>query len=148
MTLDPRPSRAPGRADGVERLRRILRWGLTGVYLAAGALHMASVGAIAAIVPPAIPWPRTVVLLTGACEIAGALGLAIPLTRRLAGVMLAAYALCVWPANIYQALWHVPLPPLPDSWWYHGPRIAFQPVLVWWALFAGGALSWPFRVRR
>jgi uncharacterized membrane protein len=61
--------------------------------------------------------------------------------------MLSIYAVCVWPANIYQALWHVRAPPLPDSWWYHGPRIAFQPVLVWWALFAGGVVDWPTRGR-
>ena len=36
-------------------------------------------------------------------------------------------------------------PPLPDSWWYHAPRLALQPVLVWWALFAGGVADWPLR---
>jgi uncharacterized membrane protein len=66
-------------------------------------------------------------------------------TRWWAGLMLALYALCVWPANIYQAFWQVPVPPLPDSWWYHGPRLAFQPVLIWWALFAGGVVNWPSR---
>jgi uncharacterized membrane protein len=132
----------PGR---VERLRLVLRLALAAIYLVAGALHLTATAGFAAIVPPAIPFARSVVLLTGACEIAGAFGLLVPTTRRLAGVMLAIYAICVWPANIYQALWHVPVPPLPDSWWYHAPRIAFQPVLVWWALFAGGALSWPFR---
>jgi uncharacterized membrane protein len=61
--------------------------------------------------------------------------------------MLGLYALCVWPANIYQAFWHVRVWPLPDSWWYHAPRLALQPVLIWWALFAGGVTDWPFRGR-
>lgn len=33
------------------------------------------------------------------------------------------------------------------GWWYHGPRLALQPVLVWWALFAGGVVTWPFARR-
>jgi hypothetical protein len=33
------------------------------------------------------------------------------------------------------------------SWLYHGPRLAFQPVLMWWALFCAGVIDWPFRAR-
>jgi uncharacterized membrane protein len=132
----------------LDRLRLGLRLAMVAIYLAAGALHLGAPDAFVVIMPPIIPHPREMVLFTGACEIAGALGLLIPPLRRLAGVMLALYALCVWPANIYQALWHVRAPPLPDSWWYHGPRLAFQPVLIWWALFAGGVVDWPFTRRR
>lgn len=132
----------PGR---IERLRLVLRIVLAALYVAAGGLHLVAAHAFEAIVPPAIPFPGAVVLATGACELAGAVGLVVPATRRVAGLMLALYALCVWPANIYQAFWHVPLPPIPDSWWYHAPRIALQPALIWWALFAGGATTWPFR---
>ncbi len=129
-----------------------LRWGfrlvLVLIYVGIGCLHLKAASGFVVIMPPIIPHPRAVVLFTGCCELAGAAGLLIPWTRRLAGVMLAIYAVCVWPANIYQALWHVHAPPLPDSWWYHGPRLAFQPVLVWWALFAGGVVSWPFKAVR
>jgi uncharacterized membrane protein len=128
----------------VERLRLILRLAMAALYIAAGALHLAATHAFAVIVPPAVPFPGAVVVMTGVCEVAGAVGLAVPATRRLAGLMLAIYAFCVWPANVYQAFWHVRLWPVPDSWWYHAPRIALQPVLVWWALFAGGLVSWPF----
>ena len=114
-------------------------------YVAAGVLHLTAADRFLPIMPPVIPAPRAVILFTGACEIAGGIGLLARPTRKLAGLMLAIYAICVWPANIYQALWHVSVPPLPDSWWYHGPRLAFQPVLAWWALFAGSLLSWPFR---
>ena len=31
--------------------------------------------------------------------------------------------------------------------WYHVPRLAFQPEIVWWALFAGQVIDWPFRKR-
>ena len=133
------------RSAHLERLRLILRLAMAVLYVGAGCLHLAATPAFVAIVPPLVPYPRLVVLFTGACEFAGAFGLLVPATRRLAGVMLALYAICVWPANIYQALAHVRLPLVPDSWWYHAPRLALQPLLVWWALFAGGVVSWPFR---
>ena len=84
---------------------------------------------------------------TGVCEIAGAAALFTTRLRWLASVMLALYALCVWPANIKHALEHIHLPPVPDSWWYHGPRLALQPVLIWWALFCAGVTDWPWRER-
>ena len=131
--------------DGAQRLRPVLRFVLAVLYVAFGALHLAAPDGFTPIVPPGIPFARDVVLFTGGCEIAGGIGLMAPATRRWAGGMLGLYALCVWPANIYQAFWHVRAPLLPDSWWYHGPRLALQPVLVWWALFAGGVTDWPFR---
>ena len=86
-------------------------------------------------------------MLTGVAEILGGLGILLPPVRKAAAIGLALYAICVYPANVYQALWHVPVPPLPDSWWYHGPRLALQPVFVWWALFAGGLIRWPFHAQ-
>lgn len=129
----------------LDRLQAGLRWLMAAIYVGFGLLHLAAADKFLPIMPPMIPFKREVILFTGACEVAGGLGLLAPWTRRLAGVMLAIYALCVWPANIYQALWHVHVPPLPDSWWYHAPRLAFQPVMVWWALFAGEVTAWPFR---
>ena len=34
------------------------------------------------------------------------------------------------------------------GWAYHAPRLLFQPVIVWWALFAGGITNWPFSNRK
>jgi hypothetical protein len=62
-----------------------------------------------------------------------------------AGIALAAYAVCVWPANFKHAIDGVDLPYIASSWLYHGPRLAFQPVLVWWALYASEAIDWPWR---
>jgi hypothetical protein len=53
----------------------------------------------------------------------------------------------VFPANIKHAIEHVRLPPAPDSWWYHGPRLALQPVLVWWAVFCAEVVDWPFKAK-
>ncbi|MGA2043937.1 MAG: hypothetical protein ABSG83_11235 [Roseiarcus sp.] len=130
-----------------ERIRRAMRWAMAILYLSAGALHLARPGAFLPIVPDWVPAPRAVILATGLCEIAGALALLTRRLRRLAGAMLALYAICVFPANLKHALDPVVVPGLPSSWWYHGPRLALQPVLVWWALFCAGVVDWPARRR-
>ena len=120
---------------------------MAGFYLAAGIVHLTASDAFLLIVPDWVPAPRAIVLVTGACEIAGSLALMTRRLRRVAGIMLALYAVCVFPANLKHALEGIHVPPLPDSWWYHGPRLALQPVLVWWALFCAGVIDWPFTER-
>jgi uncharacterized membrane protein len=97
------------------------------------------------ILPDWVPFGREVIVVTGLCEIAGATGLLTSRWRMFAGIMLALYAVCVWPANFKHAIDRITMPPLPDSWWYHGPRLALQPVLIWWALFCAGVVDWPWR---
>ena len=60
--------------------------------------------------------------------------------RLWAGVVLALYAAAVFPANVKHAFYNVQAPGLPTSWWYHAPRLAFQPVLIWWALYSAQVL--------
>jgi len=99
-------------------------------------------------VPDWVPAPRVTVLATGLCEVAGAGGLLTQRFRWVAGVMLALYAVCVFPANVKHAFGHVPIGATQLGWWYHGPRLALQPMIVWWALFGAGVVDWPFRRRR
>jgi uncharacterized membrane protein len=124
------------------------RWALRAVlaiiYAYAGYVHLRSPEFFLPIVPAWVPEPRLVVLATGACEIAGAVALMTGRLRYMAGVMLALYAVCVYPANIKHALDSVAIGGSKLGWGYHGPRLAFQPVFVWWALFAGGVIDWPF----
>jgi uncharacterized membrane protein len=87
------------------------------------------------------------VLITGYIELAGALALFIPRLRRATGIALAIYVIAVWPANFKHAFEHIAIPGLPESWWYHAPRLALQPVIAWWALFATRVVDWPFRKR-
>jgi uncharacterized membrane protein len=126
-------------------LRTVLRVLMVAFFLGGFVLHMTAVNALVAITPDWVPFPRALVLVTGWLELAGAVGLLLPQTRRAAGIALALYILAVWPANIHQALAHIVVPPIPDSWWYHGPRLALQPVLAWWALFCAGVIDWPVR---
>jgi uncharacterized membrane protein len=128
-----------------EEWRAGMRWLMAAFYIVAGTGHLLRPDAFLPIVPDFVPLPREVILLTGLCELAGAVALLTPRLRKLAGIALALYALCVWPANIKHAVEGIELPPIPDTWWYHGPRLAFQPVLIWWALFCSGAIDWPGR---
>ena len=128
-----------------ERARRAMRGVMAAFYGVAGVVHLWAPDAFLPIVPDWVPAPREVVLLTGVCEIAGAIGLLTDRLRWLAGVMLALYAICVFPANIKHALDSLRGPGLPASWWYHGPRLALQPAIVWWALFCVRVVDWPFR---
>ena len=131
----------------VESTRLVLRVLIALFYLAAGIVHLRSPDAFLPIVPDWVPLPRFVIIATGLCEIAGAAALFVPGLRRAAGIALALYAVCVFPANIKHAFDGVAVTGLPNSWWYHAPRLALQPVIVWWALFAGGIIDWPFRRR-
>ncbi|GAA5076858.1 putative membrane protein [Thermocatellispora tengchongensis] len=57
-----------------------------------------------AMVPPFVPFAAAVVYLTGVLELAGAVGLVLPATRRAAGVCLALLFVLMLPANIHAAL--------------------------------------------
>ena len=130
------------------RPRRIARAVLALAYLIAGVAHLRSPGGFIAITPDWVPYPATVIWLTGIAEITGSIGLMLPPFRQAAGIGLALYALCVWPANIHHALSDIPLNGVHLSWWYHGPRLALQPVIIWWALWVSGVTDWPFARRR
>jgi uncharacterized membrane protein len=128
-------------------VRAAMRWLMAAFYAAAGALHLGTPEPFLAITPSWVPAPQFVVAATGVCEIAGALGLLTKRFRRLAGAMLALYAVCVFPANIHHAWSALDVAGLPTSWLYHAPRLALQPAIVWWALFCAGIIDWPFASR-
>lgn len=125
----------------------VLRCLLAAVYVGFGFVHLTAAAALLPLMPLWVPAPLAVIKFTGLCEIVGGLALVTPPTRKAAGIMLAIYAVCVYPANLHHAFSHVTVRGLPSSWWYHGPRLAFQPVFVWWALFAGDLIDWPFARR-
>jgi uncharacterized membrane protein len=122
-----------------------MRFVLAAFYIAAGFAHLQAPDKLLAITPAWVPFATQLILITGVCEIAGAVALVTKPLRWWAGVAFALYALCVWPANIKHALEGIDLPPIPNSWLYHGPRLALQPVLIWWALYCAGVIDWPWR---
>lgn len=117
-------------------IRTGLRWLLALFYAAAGVIHLVNPPPFLTITPPWVPLPEAVVALTGLAELAGAAGLLQPWSaplRRAAGWGLAAYALCVWPANVQHMLIDLARPDHGLGLVYHIPRLAFQPVLIWLA---------------
>ena len=128
-----------------DNARAVMRWILAALYVPAGFAHLWITEKLLAITPSWVPYAREVVFITGLCELAGAIALVTRPLRWWAGVALAAYALCVWPANFKHALDGIDLPYIASSWLYHGPRLAFQPVLIWWALYCSEVIYWPWR---
>jgi uncharacterized membrane protein len=126
-------------------MRTAMRWVLALFYLTAGYVHLSMPNTFMPVMPDWVPAPYQIILFTGVCEVAGAIGLIVPRTRWLAGLMLALYAIAVFPVNIKHAIYGPAIPGIANMWLYHGPRLLLQPVLVWWALYAGGVTDWPFR---
>lgn len=126
-------------------MRLTVRLLLAAAFLTAGVLHLLVPAPFLTITPAWVVFAPQVIALTGAAEIAGAVGLMIPRLRRAAGIGLALYSVCVFPANIQHAMLDLGLPHPMLGWAYHGPRLLFQPVIVWACLWAAGVLDWPFR---
>lgn len=128
MNGPPNESRSRG-AD-------IARLTIAPVFVAAGIVHLLRPIFFESVMPPGVPHPLLVIMLTGAAELAGAAALFVPKLRWLAGTMLAAYAVCVYPANILHAVRDLSTG-TGLGWAYHYPRLFAQPFICWWALAAG-----------
>jgi uncharacterized membrane protein len=132
-----------GDIGGAVRGGHLARLTLAPIFAVVGIVHLTQPGFFAAMMPAIIPYPTAVIILTGAAEIAGAIALFVPRTRALAGVMLALYAVCVYPVNINHAV-HDLSTGTGLGWAYHYPRLFAQPLICWWALVAGGVWRGPF----
>jgi uncharacterized membrane protein len=62
-----------------------------------------------------------------------------------AGWMLAVHFVAVFPANVHNALNGLSVEGLPGHPLYYWLRLPFQPLAVWWALFAAECIRWPRR---
>jgi len=119
---------------------RWLRAGLALLFVGAGVLHFVRPETYLRIMPPALPAPSLLVLLSGAAEVAGGLGLLLPATRRAAGWGLLALLVAVFPANLYMVglagALHIPAGVL----W---ARLPLQPLLGWLVWRAAGLARGP-----
>lgn len=137
--------------SGRPTVRGAVRWTLALVYLIAGLLHLAAPAPFVRVTPVWVPQPLLVVYLTGLAEIIGAIGLLqnrSTALRRWAGLGLAAYALCVWPANFEHLRLDLARTDGGLGLAYHVPRLLAQPLIIWLALWAGEVTQWPFARRR
>ena len=126
---------APGRAAGVSRVL------IAGLFVSSGIFHFLRKELFARIVPPALPGPEALVLVSGVCEIAGGIGVLVPSLRKPAGWGLIALLLAVLPANVYMAATRRPVPGLAPAANVPAPGGAVGAVplqfplmaLVWWS---------------
>jgi uncharacterized membrane protein len=84
-------------------------------------------------VPRWVRNPGAAIFWTGILEILGGIGLAIPASRRLAGVCLVLFLIAVFPANIHAARSEVKLAGRPATpLWIRGPvQLLFILLIVW-----------------
>lgn len=98
-------------------------------FLLGGIAHFAFTEAQMRIVPDWLPWPRAVVLVSGAFELIGAAGLLFGRTRRPAAWSLFALTVAVTPANVYMLQQAELFPAVPS--WALVARLPLQAVLLW-----------------
>jgi uncharacterized membrane protein len=101
-------------------------------FIGAGVNHFVMPRAYRQIVPPRLGHAAArLVVVSGLAEIAGGVGVLLPLVRRPAGLWLIALLAAVFPANVYMAL-------APDRFrriprWALYARLPLQPLMMWWA---------------
>ncbi|MEH1014089.1 DoxX family membrane protein [Micromonospora sp. CPCC 206060] len=91
--------------DALDGWHPALRVGLAGMFVLTGTAHFAAGrrGDLIAMVPPRLPRPDLLVTLTGVLELAGAVGLLVPVTAPWAAAGLALLMLAMFPANVSAA---------------------------------------------
>jgi uncharacterized membrane protein len=110
---------------------------LLALYFVAGAAgHFLYTDAVAAMVPPWMPYPRETVLATGALDILFAALLFVPKARPRIALWISAYCLAVLPALLHVLANAIPLfgQPVPPVALYAG--IALQAGIIALALWA------------
>ena len=109
--------------------RSIPVWLIAVLFIAAGTFHFLNPAPYIAMMPSYLPWPASLVALSGIAEIAGGVGMLVASLRVPAAWCLIALLLAVLPANLHVALhgWpNVNIPP-----WVLWLRLPLQPVFAW-----------------
>ena len=114
------------------------RIALAAMLVLTGASHFTMTEALAQMIPPALPEPVLLVLVTGVLELALALALLVRPSRAL-GWVLAALFVALLPANVHSAIAGV-------GYGAHGAaylwfRIPLQVLFIGWALVSTGVLK-------
>jgi len=97
-----------------------------------GMLHLIRPAPYIRIMPPWLPAPAALVLISGVAEIAGGLGIVLPLTRVAAGWGLIALLVAVFPANVQMLLGAVAHQASRGWIVLLIARLPLQIALIWW----------------
>ena len=110
---------------------RLIRELCGGAFILTGVLHFVAPRRYEAIMPPYIPAHREMVLISGAAEVAGGVGVLTPGLEQPARWGLLALLVAVFPANVHMALNPDQingLPPIPR--WLLWARLPLQAVFA------------------
>ncbi len=105
-------------------------WILAAFFVVAGLNHFLNPDPYLAMMPPYLPWPTGLIVVSGIAEIAGGLAILFAKVRRLAGWGLIALLVAVFPANVQVALHGWPGVQIPQ--WALWARLPLQGVLIAW----------------
>ena len=105
------------------------------LFVGAGVLHFVKPRMYERIVPPSLPAPRLLVIISGAAEVLGGLGLLVAPLRAWAGWGLVALLVAVFPANLYMAREWERFSGFAPRWALL-LRLPLQFVLIAWVLWA------------
>ena len=100
-------------------------------YVIAGMGHFVATRRYEGIMPDYLPMHHELVLISGAAEIAGGLGVLFPPTRRFAAWGLVLLLVAVMPANVWMVQHPERFPWVPL--WAMWLRLPLQLPLIWWA---------------
>ena len=101
-------------------------------FVVAGVMHFVLPETYAKVMPPWLGWHAALVAISGACEIAGGIGVLVPSVRRAAGWGLILLSIAVLPANVQmlrdgldagRPAWQIALLVI---------RLPLQALLIWW----------------
>jgi uncharacterized membrane protein len=128
------------RGVGLLGVRRLSSWREAGLYAVAimflftGFTHFTDMKHdYAAMLPEPLSGNLGMIYLTGALQIAGAVGLLVPRTRRLAGICLALLLVAMFPGNVYAALNDIEFRgDAPTPLWLRTPIQLFFIAMVLW----------------
>jgi uncharacterized membrane protein len=101
------------------------------LYIGAGTMHFVATRKYVHVMPAYLPNPEALVLLSGAAEIAGGLGVLFPGRRRAAAWGIICLLVAVMPANVWMAQHPELTPGVPR--WLLLLRLPLQLPLMWWA---------------
>lgn len=109
--------------------KKIWTYVLSVFLVAVGILHFVKTAVFVSAVPPYIPYPTEMVLISGVFEILGGIGIIVSPVKRWSGIGLIALLVAVYPANIHMAINHELFPKIPPAvLWF---RLTLQPLLIY-----------------
>ena len=125
-------------AGSVSSWRDAARMGVAFMFVFTGVTHFSGMKHdYAAMVPPPLTGQLWVIYATGLLEIAGALGLLAPRTRKPAALGLLLLLGALFPANVYAAVNGIQFRGAPPTdVWLRGILQAIFAIVVWWSAVA------------